>query len=137
MFNRKFNLNFDEIMARYEKMMDEFNNQDWKINTYDSPDGNYRHTSYVKVLDLSNLDMDNSKEMKKDEYLKVKLERALKLAINNEDFEEAVKLRDQIKDLDKNKEQIDILELKLKESIEDQDFELSIDIRDQLKKLRS
>jgi Asp-tRNA(Asn)/Glu-tRNA(Gln) amidotransferase B subunit len=77
-------------MARYEKMMDEFNNQDWKINTYDSPDGNYRHTSYVKVLDLSNLDMDNSKEMKKDEYLKVKLERALKLAINNEDFEEAV-----------------------------------------------
>jgi protein-arginine kinase activator protein McsA len=54
-----------------------------------------------------------------------------------EDFEEAVKLRDQIKNLETNQEEIQKLELELKESIKEQNFEKSIEIRDQLRKLRS
>jgi protein-arginine kinase activator protein McsA len=54
-----------------------------------------------------------------------------------EDFELAVKLRDQIKNLGTNKEMIEHLELELKESIKEQNFEKSIEIRDELRKLKS
>jgi excinuclease UvrABC helicase subunit UvrB len=132
--NRRNNFNFDDLMARYEKMMKEFNNLDWKTNSYESPDGNYKYTSYVKVFDLSDIfDENKSKEMSKAEYLNIKLERAIEM----EDFEEAVKLRDQIKNLGTNKEMIENLELELKESIKEQNFEKSIEIRDQLRKLKS
>ena len=132
--NRRNNFNFDDLMARYEKMMKEFNNLDWKTNSYESPDGNYKYTSYVKVFDLSDIfDENKSKEMSKSEYLNIKLERAIEM----EDFEEAVKLRDQIKNLETNQEEIQKLELELKESIKEQNFEKSIEIRDQLRKLKS
>lgn len=130
---RKFNFNIDDLMARYEKIMEDFNKQDWTTNTFESPDGDYKYTRYVKVFDLSDLDNDNPKEMSKDEYLNIKLERAIEM----EDFEEAVKLRDQIKNLGINKEMIENLELELKESIKEQNFERSIEIRDQLRKLKS
>ena len=130
---RKFNFNIDDLMARYEKIMEDFNKQDWTTNTFESPDGDYKYTRYVKVFDLSDLDNDNPKEMSKDEYLNIKLERA----IETEDFEEAVKLRDQIKNLGINKGMIENLELELKESIKEQNFEKSIEIRDQLRKLKS
>ena len=134
MFNRRrFNFNIDDLMARYDKMMEDFNKQDWETKTFESADGNYKYTSYVKVFDLSNLDDDNSKEMDKEEYLKIKLNRAIEM----EDFEQAVKLRDQIKNLGTNKEMIENLELELKKSIEEQNFERSIEIRDELKKLKS
>lgn len=131
--NRRNNFNFDDLMARYNKMMEEINKLDWTTNSFESPDGNYKYTSYVKVFDLSDLDNDNSKEMDKEEYLKIKLERAIEM----EDFEQAVKLRDQIKNLGTNQEQIEKLELELKKSIEEQNFEKSIEIRDQLRKLKS
>ena len=134
MFNRrKFNFNIDDLMARYDKMMEDFNKQDWETNTFESPDGNYKYTRYVKVFDLSDLDKYNSKEMDKEEYLKIKLNRAIEM----EDFEEAVKLRDQIKNLGTNQEEIEKLELELKQSIEEQNFEKSIEIRDELRKLKS
>ena len=135
MFNRrKFNFNIDDLMARYDKMMEDFNKQDWETKTFESADGNYKYTSYVKVFDLSNIfDEDKSKEMNKEEYLKIKLERAIEM----EDFEEAIKLREQIKNLGTNQEEIKKLELELKESIKEQNFERSIEIRDELKKLKS
>ncbi len=129
---RNFNLNFDELMARYEKMMENFRKTDWTEESYESPDGSYKVTSYVKVFDLSNL-TDESKQMSKEEYLKIKLQRA----IETEDFESAVKLRDQIKNLESNQEEIEKVELELKQAIKEQNFELAIELRDQLKKLKS
>ena len=130
--NRRNNFNFDDLMARYDKMMEDFNKQDWETNTFESPDGNYKYTRYVKVFDLSNLDDNNSKEMDKEEYLKIKLNKAIEM----ENFEEAVKLRDQINNLGTNKEMIENLELELKEAIKSQNFEKAIEIRDELKKLK-
>jgi len=132
MFGRRnFNFNFDELMARYEKMMEEFNKTDWSEKSYESPDGSYKVTSYYKVFDLS--DLDESKQMSKEEYLKIKLQRA----IETEDFESAVKLRDQIKNLELNQEEIEKVELELKKAIKEQNFEMAIELRDQLKKLKS
>lgn len=132
MFGRKNFINFDELMAHYEKMMKDLGDMDWDKKTYESPDGSYKFTSYVKVFDSSNMSQ-NDKEMSKEEYLKAKLERA----IETEDFESAVKLRDQLKNLESNQEEIEKLELELKKSIKEQNFEKSIEIRDQLKKLKS
>jgi excinuclease UvrABC helicase subunit UvrB len=127
---RNFNLNFDELIARYEKMMGDFNKDGWSQESYESPDGSYKLKSYVKIFDFS--DFDNSKQMSKEEYLKTKLGRA----IETEDFESAVKLRDQIKNLENNSEKIKNLEAELKVAIKEQNFEKAIQLRDELKELK-
>ena len=131
-------LNIDEILAKYQNLMKEINNKlsnnDWTKETFESPDGSYRYTSFVKVVDLSdfyNQDVDD-KKMSKEEYLTYKLQQA----VENEDFEEAIKLRDQISNLKTNQEEIEKLELDLKEAIKSQDFEKAIKLRDELKKLK-
>ena len=63
--------------------------------------------------------------------LKDKLEECVK----NQDFEQAVKLRDQIKDLEKNGVKINQLKKELDIAILDQNFERAIEIRDELKKI--
>jgi len=131
-------LNIDEILAKYQNLMKEINNKlsnnDWTKESFESPDGSYRYTSFVKVVDLSdfyNQDIDD-KKMSKEEYLTYKLQQA----VENEDFEEAIKLRDQISNLKSNQEEIEKLELGLKEAIKSQDFEKAIKLRDELKKLK-
>ena len=129
--NRKnFNLNFDELIAQYEKMMGDLHKNGWSQESHESPDGSYKVTSYVKIFDF--LDFDNSKQMSKEEYLKTKLGRA----IETEDFESAVKLRDQIKNLENNSEKIKNLESELKVAIKEQNFEKAIQLRDELKELK-
>ena len=130
MFGRRRNFNFDELMAQYEKMMEDFHKKDWTEEIFESPDGSYKTTSYVKVFDLSEF---FDKKTTKEVQLKNKLNRA----IEDENFEEAVKLRDQIKNLETNQKEIEKLELELQESIKEQNFERSIELRDELKKLRS
>jgi excinuclease UvrABC helicase subunit UvrB len=134
MFGKK---NFNDILKDFDKMMSHYNEimeNSHKTNetkkTYESPDGNYRITSHVRVFDLSDL-LGNSEKMTKQDELKLELTKA----IENEDFENAVKIRDQIKTLEDNKEEIEKLQLDLKKSIQEQNFELSIKIRDELKKL--
>lgn len=129
MFGRR-NFNLDDFIARYEKMMEEFNKNGWTQESYESPDGSYKFTSYVKSFDFS--DFDESKKMSKEEYLKIKLDRA----IETEDFESAVKLRDQIKNLENNSEKIKSLESELKVAIKEQNFEKAIKLRDELKQLK-
>jgi excinuclease UvrABC helicase subunit UvrB len=131
-------LNIDEILAKYQNLMKEINNKlsnnDWTKESFESPDGSYRYTSFVKVVDLSdfyNQDIDD-KKMSKEEYLTYKLQQS----VENEDFEEAIKLRDQISNLKSNQEEIEKLELDLKEAIKSQDFEKAIKLRDELKKLK-
>jgi excinuclease UvrABC helicase subunit UvrB len=131
-------LNIDEILAKYQNLMKEINNKlsnnDWTKESFESSDGTYKYTSFVKVIDLSdfyNQDVDD-KKMSKEEYLTYKLQQA----VENEDFEEAIKLRDQISNLKSNQEEIEKLELDLKEAIKLQDFEKAIKLRDELKKLK-
>ena len=58
MFNRRnFNFNIDELIARYDKMMEDFHKTDWSEKSYESPDGSYKITSYYKVFDLNDFDL--------------------------------------------------------------------------------
>jgi len=63
------------------------------------------------------------------------LEVKLNECIKNQDFEEAAKIRDEIKELQKNKGKIDTLKKEMELAIEKQDFERAIEIREELKKI--
>jgi excinuclease UvrABC helicase subunit UvrB len=99
---------------------------DWKKETYLSPSGSIFITNFVRTSNNTN----NNSSVNQ---LKSKLQKA----IDDENFEEAVKIRDEIKNHEKNQDSIKKLELELKKSIEEQNFEKSIELRDQLKKLKS
>jgi len=120
--NRRPNNNifraFDEMLTQLTP-----SNGEWKTQTKVSDDGTMKITTYY---------YDNAKTNPTSKNLKQQLE----IAIENEDFEKAVELRDQIKKLDTNQKEVDKLEEELKKSIEEQNFEKSIEIRDQLKKLK-
>ena len=120
--NRRSNNNifraFDEMFTQLTP-----SNGEWKTKTKVSDDGTMKITTYY---------YDNTKTTPTSKNLKQQLE----IAIENEDFETAVELRDQIKKLETNQKEVDKLEEELKKSIEEQNFEKSIEIRDQLKKLK-
>jgi protein-arginine kinase activator protein McsA len=63
------------------------------------------------------------------------LESKLDECIKNQDFEQAAKIRDEIKKLQKNKGKIETLKKEMEIAIEKQDFERAIEIRDELKKI--
>jgi excinuclease UvrABC helicase subunit UvrB len=63
--------------------------------------------------------------------LKSKLEEC----VSNQDFEEATKLRDKIKELENNTSKVKDLKKELDIAIKEQNFERAIEIRDELKKI--
>jgi protein-arginine kinase activator protein McsA len=97
----------------------------WKTQSRVSDDGTIKVTTYYRGGD-------SPKETGGLQSLKSQLDKA----IENEDFESAVKLRDQIKNFEKNQKTIEKLESDLKKSIENQEFEKSIQLRDQIKDLK-
>jgi protein-arginine kinase activator protein McsA len=116
--------NYNDIFRIFDEMFSQFDSHKggWNTQSRVSDDGTIKITTYYR-----NEDSPTGIEGLKSQ---------LKVAIENEDFESAVKLRDQIKNFELNQETIDKLELELKNSIKEQNFEKSIELRDELKKLR-
>ena len=122
--------NFNDIFKMFDEMFfSQVDSQlgEWKTQTKLSEDGTTRITTYYRGNEPFGI--------KKPSGVK-SLEKQLEIAIENEDFEMAVELRDKINKFKTNQKQIEELEEKLKQSIKDQNFEKSIEIRDQLKELR-
>lgn len=119
--------NYNDIFRAFDEMFSHFDSPkgEWKSQSRVSDDGTIKVTTYFRGGD-------SPKSNGGLQSLKSQLERA----IENEDFESAVKLRDQIKNFELNQETIEKLELELKQSIEDQEFEMSIELRDQIKNLK-
>jgi len=118
--------NYNDIFKAFDDMFAQFDltHGEWKSQSRVSDDGTIKVTTYYRGGD--------SPKSSGIDSLKYQLERA----IEDEDFEMAVKLRDQIKNFETNQETIEKLELELKKSIEEQNFEKSIEIRDQLRGLK-
>ena len=118
--------NYNDIFRAFDEMFSQFDltQNEWKSKSRVSDDGTIKVTTYYRG--------DSSKSEEGIDRLKYQLN----MAIENEDFETAVKLRDQIKNFESNQETIDKLELELKKQIEEQNFEKSIELRDQLKNLK-
>lgn len=114
---------FDEMFDKMFSMRsNHFNDNNWTSKTYKSPDGRYSYTYMSK----------GGKPTDELDELKVKLDKA----VEEQNFEEAVELRDKIKNLEKNKEKISELQTKLDECIKKQDFEKAIEYRDKIKALK-
>ena len=116
---------YNDIFRAFDEMFTQLtpSNGEWKTKTKVSDDGTMKITTYYYDNDKTNPTSKNLKQQ-------------LEIAIENEDFEKAVELRDQIKKLETNQKEVDKLEEELKKSIEEQNFEKSIEIRDKLKKLK-
>lgn len=122
--NRK---NFNDILREFDNMFSQFDSSqlgEWKSQTKVSEDGTMKVTSYYRSTEPKSTKGTNG------------LKQQLELAIENEDFEKAVEIRDQIKKLEFNQETINKLEEELKQSIKEHNFERSIEIRDELKELK-
>jgi len=68
---------------------------------------------------------------------KKKLENELQEVIEQENFERAIEIRDELKKIEQKNERLKSLELELKESIDKQDFENCIINRDEINKLKT
>jgi len=144
MFRRRKNLNdifseFDSMFSQFDAIFGGMPNGskseqgtddlgDWTEETYTSPDGKISIKSFVRTSGSHGTNKPSGLDS---------LKKKLQIAIEEENFEEAVKLRDEIKNYESNQDEIKKLELELKKSIEELNFERSIEIRDQLKKLKS
>ena len=78
----------------------------------------------------------NEKPSKTTDYA-WELKNKLQDAIDTQDFESAVTLRDEIRKYENNYSKITKLEEELAETIKSQDFEKSIELRDKINKLKS
>lgn len=100
---------------------------EWTKQTFTSKDGTYKVTSVVRTYGGEKT---SDKQPTKIESLKSEL----KTAVEKEDFQLAITLRDKIKELEKNEDKVLELQNKLKQHVENQEFEDAIKVRDELKK---
>jgi excinuclease UvrABC helicase subunit UvrB len=120
MFNWK---EFDEMMN--EMFSFPFDNKGWDKKTFKSSDGTTSYTIMTKGFG-------GEPKFNELEFLKAKLEKA----VENQDFEQAVELRDKIKSFEENKEKISELQSKLDECVKKQEYEKAIEYRDIIKSLK-
>ena len=110
--------------TKTEEGSDEHGN--WVKQTFKSEDGSVMMTSVYRTEGEP-----TPNKLTKLELLKKKLS----FTIENEEFEEAIKLRDEIKKYEENSEKIYDLKNRLAIAVQSQDFETAIKLRDELKKL--
>jgi protein-arginine kinase activator protein McsA len=101
------------------------NPENFEKKTYKSEDGSMSFTFIT-----------NKRTGIKEEDEILQLKNKLDQAIESQNFEEAVELRDKIKNLEKNKEKISKLKKELDNCIKTQDFEKAIELRDKINSLK-
>ena len=100
-------------------------NGEWEKKTFISDDGMFSYSFFTKRSG-SKQETDTISNFKKQ----------LDYAVESQEFERAVELRDKIKKLEENKDEIQRLNSELDRSIKNQDFENSIILRDKIKNLK-
>lgn len=123
MFGRNFDKLFNELFNSENPFFGGLDNLEKR--TYKSEDGSITFTYITNVK----RNLNKSDEL---ELLKQKLE----IAVEEQNFEQAVELRDKIKNLEQNKEKISELNKELEECIKTQNFERAIDVRDEINSLK-
>lgn len=123
MFGKNFDKLFNELFNSENPFFGGLNNLEKR--TYKSEDGSITFTYITNVKG----NLNKSDEL---ELLKQKLE----MAVEEQNFEQAVELRDKIKNLEQNKEKISELNKELEECIKTQNFEKAIELRDKINSLK-
>ena len=115
---------------------------EWNEETYKSADGKIVIHSFVRTSEgiLENRGqwvMDEVLRKRKDKSPTVEsLRKELQRAVENEDYELAIAIRDKISKLQENQSEISKLEEELKECIKNENFERAIEIKKELTKLK-
>lgn len=121
-----FNRNLERLFNEFFNSDPLFGNtNDWDKKTYHSPDGSISFTYITNKR--GNL-------TKSDEITLLK--QKLDMVVEEQNFEEAVELRDRIKNLEENKEKISELNKELEDCIKTQNFERAIEVRDKINSLK-
>jgi len=102
-------------------------NGKWAKQTFMSDDGSIYMTSFYRTGGN-----DTPNKLNKIDLLKMNLNDA----IENEDFERAITIRDKIKKYEENGEKIAEMEKKLAKAIKSHNFEEAIKLRDELKEIK-
>lgn len=149
MSNKEFNKKFEEILKElfgdrfrpitplesfFDKVrFEDFNGNmdEWKKFIKKSKDGLF--TSFIYVYEPD--DVSEKTNYKTHRKISDILQKELDQCIKEQNFERAAILRDEIKNLTKNKSKIDELKRELDMVIQEQNFERAIEIRDELKKI--
>ena len=155
LFGRNYGKSLKEMMDELNEMMDETLNydnhfvgknsskEDIKEESGKSEDGEWYKTTYTSpngtryTITTTYFGGPIGKPSKKGTDSLSSLKRELEKCVENQDFEKAAELRDQIKRMETNKVDIDRLEGELKVAIDKQDFEEAIKLRDKIKELKS
>lgn len=119
----EFNKLFNELFNRdsfFNLDFDFFNRNNLEKRTYNSSDGSF---SFTVITDKRNKETNNEINELKNE---------LELVIEDQNFERAAEIRDELKKLEENKNELISLNKELEESIKSQDFEKCIEIRDKI-----
>jgi excinuclease UvrABC helicase subunit UvrB len=109
----------------------------WYKTTFTSHDGSYSTSSYVTSTKFDNNWTSTSTNNVETPTELQQIQNKLEEAISTQNFEEAVKYRDLIKNYEKDSEKLVDLKSKLEEAISTQNFEYAIKFRDSIKKLES
>lgn len=122
-FDNMFLNNIPDVKGKeiVERGVDE--NGEWEKKTFVSDDGSFTYSYYTN----------NPSPLKNESDLESKLQEA----INRQDFESAVLLRDEIKSMEVNKDKLTQLQKELDDTIQNQNFEKSIVLRDKINKLKT
>ena len=122
--NQKFNAPMDGFFKglKSEEISKEI--KKYRNSVRKSSDGLFTTISFV----FTNPPFSDKSEINE---LKSKLEEC----VSNQDFEEAAKLRDKIKEMENNSSKVKDLKKELDIAIKEQNFERAIEIRDELKKI--
>jgi len=118
-FLRDLEMNFgDPGVSKIETGVDDLG--EWVKQTFHSG-GSIRVMKFYTSL--------NSTPQKRELSLE-ELKKELEISIEKEEYELAAELRDKIKELESESDEIGILEAELQKAISNQDFERAIEIRD-------
>ena len=123
MFGRNFNKLFNELFNDLER--DFFSPENFERKTFTSDDGSFSYTMFVNKR--NEIDKPSEISLLKEE---------LNNAVEEQNFERAVELRDKIKNLEQNVGKISKLQNELDECIKIQDFEKAIKLRDKINSLK-
>jgi excinuclease UvrABC helicase subunit UvrB len=121
-----YNPNFNSSSMEHKTETGSENGMEWEKETFSSPDG---RITYIVTTGTMGAPRKNKNSL---ESLKQQLDKA----VEKEDFQLAIYLRDKIKTFEKDQEEIKKIEDELKECIKLQNFEKAIELRDQLRKMR-
>lgn len=130
---RKFGFEPVDFNMNYSSESGFDDNGMWSKTTYTSSDG----TTKIITIKKNNGDDETKKQSKISSNDLKFLEKELSRAVESQNFEYAVELRDKIKTLKNVVDEIKGLESQLKKAINEQNFEFCIELRNKLNELKS